>query len=513
MTDNVTQDTPEIPDADVEHKSSGISAVWVIPIIAALIGGWLVFKSAAEDRAIAEVTFKNASGVEAGKTVVKFRNIKIGDVREVKFSDDLSSVVVVIELSGVKQDQLTDTTRFWVIKPRIGLGGVSGLDTLLSGAYIELDPGEGGQPATRFAGLEEPQNYQLGNPGTTYILRADKLGSLSRGSPIKLRGVQVGKVARYKLDEEHHHVDIEIFIRQPHDKHVNENTRFWNISGLDVAVGAEGIKLDIDSLTSLMVGGIAFSGGGTKAEAGQAPGNTVFTLYTTEVPEFEENHVFGVPLKLYFENGVNGLAIGAPVEFKGLRLGTVVDVGAEASKDKNDILTYAMIHIEPDRLPGGDRVTQKLDDEHRLKYVYQYIDRMVGRGMRAQLKAGNLLTGRSLVALDMFPGQAKTSLEYVDGVPVMPTVAETLTGILQQVRKVLARIESMPLEEISTNLEETTKNINSLMQSLNVAEGGAMGVQTAEVMKELAKAARSIRSMAEYLERHPEALLKGKQAD
>ncbi len=512
MTAEETHSTPEIPDSDTRSKSSGISVVWVIPIIAALIGGWLVFESATEEKAVAEITFKDAAGLEAGKTVVKLRNVKIGGVKDVRFSDDLSSVVVTIELEGVKQKLVTDSTRFWVVKPRVGVGGVSGLDTLLSGAYIEVDPGEGGEPATRFTGLEEPQNYQLGNPGTTYLLNSDKLGSLSRGSPIKFRDINVGTVTRYKLSEDHSNVEIELFIHAPHDQYVTKSTRFWNISGLDIDVGAQGIKLNLDSVASLIAGGIAFSSGDNLSGLDQAPENTAFKLHETEKPRFEETHTFSAPMKLYFDNGVSGLEAGAPVEFKGLRLGTVVEVGAEANDKRDDILTFAIVHIEPERLPATGQ-SSDLDYDQRVKLVYRYIGNMVARGTRAQLKTGNLLTGKSLVTLDIFPTAEKASLEYVDGMPIMPTVPETLTGLLEQVNKIVARIEAMPLEKIGSNVDETTKSINSLVNSLNAAKGGILGVQAAEAMDELTKAARSIRSTAEYLERHPEALVKGKRPE
>ena len=511
MTDEETSPAPDIPAATTKVKSRRISVVWVIPVIAALIGAWLVFGSATEKKAFAEITFENASGLEAKKTAVKLRNVKIGTVKDVRFSSDLSKVVVRIELTGIEQKRLTDTTRFWVVKPRVGIGGISGLDTLLSGAYIEMDPGSGGEAATTFAGLEEPQNYQLGNPGTTYVLTSQKLGSLSMGSPVKYRGIQVGKVIRYKLSDDHNRVEIEIFIHSPHDRYVKKDTRFWNISGFDAQVGAKGIKLDMDSVASLIAGGIMFSNNGPASVDDQAPQGTLFNLYDTEKPRFAETYSFGAPMKLYFDHGLGGLSVGAPVEFKGLRFGTVIKIGAEANKNRSDILTFAIINIEPDRLPGND--TGHPDIDERLKQVYTYLGKMVARGLRAQITTGNLITGQTLVTLDMFPAEKKASLSYIDGMPILPTVPETLTGLVAQASRIMRQIEAMPLEDIGHHLEETTRNINNLVKSLNAAEGGILGIQAAETMEELTRAARSIRSTAEYLERHPEALVKGKQPD
>jgi len=503
----------DIPEAVIKQKSWGISAVWVIPIIAALIGGWLVFQSAVEEKATAEISFKNAAGIEVGKTAVKFRNITIGKVIDITVPDDLASVIVVIELDGVRQERLTDSTRFWVVKPRIGAGGVSGLDTLVSGAYIEVDPGEGGQPVDKFVGLEEPQRHQIGNPGTAYVLIAQKLRSLSRGAPVKFRGIKVGSVTRHRLAEDNSHVEIEIFVDAPYDKHIKQTTRFWNVSGLSVKIDADGIKLGMDSVASLLAGGVAFSTENDSDVIAQAENNSVFTLHDTEVPEAEETLAFRAPMKIYFDRGVNGLSVGAPVEFKGLRLGTVVDVGVEVNVDAKDVLIFAKIDMEPERLlPVYDR-NVGLSEEQIIQKGYQFIESMVNKGLRAQLRVDNILTGRAIVALDIFPGAETARLKYVDGVPIIPSVSKTLLGLVQQLEQFMARIDSLPIESIGENIEQTTSSFNSLARSLNEAEGGMMGVRIGEMMEEMARASRSIRAMSEYLERHPEALIHGKRSE
>jgi len=525
--------TNKIPETQIKNRKFSISAIWVIPLIAALVGGWLVFKSAITENVFIEVSFESASGLEAGKTIVKLRNVKVGEVREVQFSDDLSRVIVVIEFTGISRERITDTARFWVVKPRIGISGVSGLDTLLSGAYIEIDPGEAGLVTDKFTGFEEPQNYQLGNPGTTFLLRADNLGSLSRGSPIEFKGIDVGMVTRYVLVEDHSHVEIEIFVRAPHDEYVRENTRFWNTSGFEIELGAKGLKLDTESLTSIITGGITFSnsaptnnalsGHNLSENIQKAPERTKFKLYKTALPDIKEALTYGAQMKLYFDEGVSGLSVGAPIEYKGLRLGTVTRVSVESNKNKSDILTYAMIDIEPERLPTNE-FNLKLSKEERIKEVYRYFEFMMEQGLRAQLKS-NLITGQSLITLDMFPEMKKNSVKYKDGIFILPTAPETISGLFDQVNKVMSKISAMPLDEIGNNLNDATKNtnnliksldtatrnINNLIKSLDAAQGGMTGVRAGEMMDELTRAARSIRSMADYLERHPESLLKGKK--
>ena len=553
MTDEPTQSDTDISTANVKQKSKGFSAIWIIPLVAALIGGWMVFQNLLQDTAKIEVTFKDAAGLEAGKTVVKVRDIVVGKVTEIHFTKDLGVARVVIEFDGIPPERITDTTRFWVAKPRIGIGGVSGLDTLLSGAYIDADPGKGGKPATKFTGLEEPEIYQIGNPGTRYRLQTAALGSLRRGSPIKYHNITVGQVTHYKLAEDAVNVDIQIFIRAPYDKLVNKNTRFWNISGLELDVGAQGVKLDMPSISSLIEGGIAFTttdGDGLSSE--QAEANSLFTLYEDEGDKDTATAVvFYVPMKVYFKDGVNGLEKGAPVTYKGLRIGTVDEISVEATEDESEILTFAMLRIEPDRLPAKLSFSDD-NDEERTERIYQFFEVLAARGLRAQLKIGNLITGKALVLFNYFPNAEQASVNYVDGVPNFTTIPpQSFEGIVQKVDGILAKIDAIPIAKIGNNLAETTthinaipmqeigdnlavataklkaiptgkisnelsellQTINALATTLNAAQGGDLGVQTRLTLEEIGRAARALRGMAEYLERHPEALLKGKKSN
>jgi len=555
MTDQPATSKSRVSTANVKQKSKGFSPVWVIPIVAALVGGWMVFQNLIEENAKIEVTFKSAAGIEAGKTLLKVRDIVVGKVTAVEFTKDLGVIKVAMEFEGIGPEHITDKTRFWVVKPRIGAGGVSGMDTLLSGAYIEADPGEGGEPAVKFTGMEEPGVYQLGNPGTSYRLEASTLGSLSRGSPIKYRDVAVGQVTRYKLAEDSVSVDIEIFIRAPYDKLVKKDTRFWNISGLDVEAGAEGFKLQMASIATLISGGVAFSDVDSSSGA-QAEANSVFTLYQHEdEQEVAEEVAFYVPAKLYFRNGVNGLVAGAPLEYKGLRLGTVEKVTAELNEDKTDMTTIAAVRIEPDRLPEESN-SRGESREFRTKLVHDFLEVLVEHGVRAQLKTGNLLTGKSLIEFKKFPDAKPDPVRYVDGLAVFPTMPESLAnivakidGITTKINQILAKIDAIPITQIGNNLATTTAKMNKipmeeighnmagltakleaiptgtiskqltatleslkgLIESLNAAKGGVVGVQARRALAEATRAATALRGMAEYLERHPEALLKGKK--
>ena len=394
MTDQPEHSPPQAATANVKHKSKGFNPVWVVPILAILIGGWMVLQGVFKENTQIVVTFKDASGIEAGKTEVKLRDIVIGKVIAVDVAEDLASISVTLEFPNVPASRFTDKTRFWIVKPRIGLGGVSGLDTLLSGAYIEADPGPHGEAALQesFVGLEQPDIHQLGDPGTHFVLKADTLGSLSRESPVKYRDLQVGQVTKYELADDNSSVSIDIFIREPYDKLVKADTRFWNISGIKADVGAEGVKLTMESVATLIAGGVAFKTEKPSNSTPASPGSE-FILHKSEKENIEEETLalaFNVPLKMYFKSGVKGLQEGAPAEFKGLRIGTVSRVAMDFQEETEELLTYAVVKIEPGRLPLKDVHSHK-SDEVRTELLHKFFASMADRGLRAQLRTGNLL--------------------------------------------------------------------------------------------------------------------------
>jgi len=555
MTDETTQSTTRVATANVKQKSKGFSPVWVIPIVAALLGGWMVFQNLLEEKLTVTVKFKDAGGLVKDKTLVKYRDIVVGKVTDVHIEHGAGDINVVLQFDDVDPEAITESTRFWVVKPRVGLGGVTGLDTLLSGSYIEVDPDLKGEPATEFIGLDEPGIHQLGNPGTRYNLQAYRLGSVGRGAPVKYRDINVGQVSRYELAEDNSTVEIEIFIRAPYDKLVKKDTRFWNISGLEVDAGAEGFALKMASVATLIAGGIAFNNN-DESTAAQAPAHSVFTLYDSEDDEIIAAEVaFSVPMKLYFDD-VQGLEEGAPATYKGLRIGTIDQVSIEEDDDNQVMLTFAMLKIEPDRLPG--KLSNRFDsDDKRTKGVHRFFEALATRGVRAQLKTGNLLTGKALVLFDDSRQVEPASVEYVDGVAVFPTIPqESFEAIIAKVDSILAKIDAIPIEKIGSNLAQTSSNLaqtttsvnevpiaeigdnlaaltakldklpvgqigkdlaetlaslEALIETLNAAKGGVLGVQTHKALTEIGRAATALRGMAEYLERHPEALLKGKK--
>ena len=523
-------DTLQLPEVEVE-EGSRFSIIWLIPLVAALIGMWLAYKTVTEMGPTITITFKSGEGLEAGKTKIKYQSVKVGTVETVEISDDLSHVIVTAKMDKGSESHLTEHTRFWVVRPRVGLGGVSGLETLVSGAYIGVDPMPGAS-ATAFTGLEKPPGVTASEAGAQFVLRAEKLGSCYPGAPIYYRDIEVGRILSHQFSDEDDSVLIDIFIRAPHHLRVRDTSRFWQRQGLEVDMSAEGVNVEMPSLASLISGGVSFD---TPVTAGGSnepsqPG-TVFKVFKNFKSMGEAKYVRKVPYLIHFDSSVRGLTSGAPVEFRGIKIGSVTDVAVKIDPKSLDIEIPVIIEIEPERI-----TTPEFQASHE---PYKVGAHMVERGLRAQLQTGSLLTGQLFVMLDFHPDLPQQSLIMSGKYPEIPTVPSTMQELEQTVHNVLTDIRKLPLDQISHELLGAMKGANRLTNSpelltsirnvnaavidlrkltremhqtlADVADPNSPTmVNLASTLEELSDAARSIRVFAEYLERHPEALVRGK---
>ncbi len=548
------KDKPELkglPEPEFRERKRRISIVWLVPLIALAIGGWLVYKALSEKGPTVTITFKSADGLEAGKTKIKYKDVELGLVNSIVLSKDLSQVIVTAELVKQAEKFVSQNTRFWVVRARVAAGGVSGLGTLFSGAYIGLDPGKPGKAATHFQGLEVPPVVTADLPGSHFVLRATSLGSLNVGAPVYFRRIEVGQVVSYQLDEDGQAVTIQVFVHDPHHQLVRKNTRFWNASGLDVAIGADGIRVDTESFVSMMVGGIAFDTPANMEPGEPAEENEVFKLYENRESISEKTYVRKNRWQLYFDGDVRGLNIGAPVELQGIQIGQVLDVSLEFDVDKAAFRIPVLVETEPDRIKATGQLPEGTEEQRTMDYL-------VAKGMRAQLKTGSLITGQLLVAIDMHPEAPPAKINWEGRYPELPTVPTAMEEITTSLTQLLRKLEKLPIEQIGSDLQDTVagakrlmnsaelqKSITALNQTLNQAQKFVAALNTAvapelktavsnlnsalvqaeklarslnsnvapqadRTLKALQEAARSIKILAAYLERNPEALIRGK---
>jgi paraquat-inducible protein B len=532
----------ELPEVEVKRRR-GISLVWLIPLVAGAIALWLGYTTLQEKGPTVTVAFDNAEGLEAGKTLVRYRNVEVGLVDQVALSEDLSHIVVTASLDRSMAAHMKEGTQFWIVRPRIGPGGISGLGTLLSGAYVEFDPGDG-PPARAFVGLAEPPPITSQVPGTEFVLRTDRLGSIGRGAPVYYRSVAVGKVLGYELADDKQGLIVNVFVDAPNDQLVRSASRFWNASGVNVSVGADGVDVAMESLEALLAGGIAFDTPDIGQPGEPAAPGTTFPLFASFRAVTEAGYTQSIPYLVHFDGSVRGLRAGAPVEFRGIRVGSVTDVRLEIDAKQNALRIPVTLEIEPQRfgVEGGA-------GEQR----YVVMAALVERGLRAQLRSGNLLTGELVVDLDFHPDSPPATLDHSGAYPEIPSVPADLEALEASVTATLNKLAALPLPELIDDLRRTVQGIDALVtspdtvgavaalnqaavrlealigtldaqlgpvlvqaQSTLASADGLVGANSQgrydlnALLKELTGAARSVRVFADYLERHPDALIRGK---
>ncbi len=548
------------PTARIDRKSR-LQMVWLIPIVAVGIALFLGYRAYTSRGPTILLTFTTADGLQAGQTKVKHKAVDLGTVRGIRLSDDMSHVEVSVEMQHAADPLLTERARFWVVRPRLGVGGVSGLDTLLSGAYISIDPGEGGGARQiRFTGLEEPPAVRSDEPGTTYVLNTARIGSLSSGSPVFFHDIQVGEVLGYDLSPNGDAVAIKVFVRAPYNRFVTSATRFWNASGLSVDLGTQGVRVQMESLLAVIAGGVAFDTPGLHADDKPIAANTAFPLFRDQTQATESGYSVNARLMARFEGSVRGLAPGAAVEMFGIRVGSVSSVRLEADTAKRDLFVEVGFDIQRDRLPGTDRL---LHDGNEIDVARA----LVARGLRVQLATGNFLTGSKIVSLEFMPDAPPAEVKQEGNIIVLPSAPGGLDNIAASVGQILDKVNRLPLDQVVANLNTAIAGvagmtngpeIKSALQSMAQAMASAndalkhidsglgptmsklpqiaQGLQTTvdrasrllatmdagygdnsefrrnliRLLSQASETARSVRLLADFLDQHPEALVRGR---
>ena len=489
-------DLDDVPEVEVASRR-GISIVWLIPLIAGAIAIWLGYTTLQQKGPTVTISFANAEGLEAGKTKVKYKDVEVGLVNTVTISEDLSRIVVTADMVKGADHFLNKGTRFWIVRPRIGAGGITELGTLVSGAFVAVDPGAG-EPTKSFTGLEEPPPINSDVAGRRFHLRATRLGSVSRGSPVYYHDIQVGQVLNYELADDHKTLDIDVFVAAPHDQLVRDSSRFWNASGFDVTLGTEGVDVSVESLQSLLAGGIAFDTPTVDRPGEPAAADTSFPLFDNYRAVTESRYTEKVFYLVYFDGSVRGLRSGAPVEFRGMRVGSVTDVSLEIDPKLETVRIPVTIAIEPERVTvlGG-----ALGPEQNAM-----MSSLVAGGLRAQLKSGNLLTGELLVDLDFYPGSPPAKLGESATYPVIPSVPTQLEVLTASVTGILSKLSALPLPELVADLRTTVQGVNSLVASPDTKDTVTalreVGDPPAGVARHARRAARAAAQAGEFDARH-----------
>ena len=521
----------------IEQNIRVISPVWIVPIVALVIAVWLAVQARLEQGAEIKITFASASDIIAGQTKVKLKDVDVGNVTEVRLSKDLTSVVVTVDIDRSVISHLSENTRFWMVTPKISASGVSNLGTLINGVFIQMDPGIKGDWATSFRGLDDPPLIKSDEPGKQYLLQAETLGSIDIGSPIYFRKVQVGEVTGYKLSENNDHVDINFFIKSPFDTLVETQTRFWNVSGVGVSVSADGIEARMASLASLISGGIAFENVSGLTESVEAEKGHRFFLYPDKESVIQQQFSSRFYYLARFSDTVDGLAIGASVDFRGIKIGEVVDIKLTSSDNVENSLDIYFT-IEPQRFDNHSMSTRQAADDR--------IENMIQQGLRAQMKTSSLITGSKYIELGYYADPDENfAIETGENYSIIPSGGGSLDDVTQQLADIMEKVNAIPFDQIGADLAASMGSLKAILNDLNsndtagkienvlasadatlsqieatmksfdgmVAPDSELKHELTQMIKSVGDAAASVDRFAEELNRHPNSLIFGNEKD
>ncbi len=508
-----------------------VSLIWLVPLIAALAGLALVVRTVLREGPVITITFQTAEGLEAGKTEVHYKNVVVGKVDSIVLSNDHQQVLVTVRLSKNAEGLAVQDTRFWVERPRIGVGGVSGINTLLSGAYIGVDIGTSQQPQRYFTGLEKPPAVTHDEHGRRFVLHGDDAGSLIIGAPVYFRRLPVGRVAALDLDPDSRGVTVQIFIDSPYGDFVTTNTHFWNSSGLDLSVNANGLKLNAQSIATVIAGGIAFQDLSPDHPSPPAPDKAEFHLYDDQTSALAPPDGAAITALMQFHQSTRGLSVGAPVVFQGVTLGSVASMDLQYDAHHRRFYTDVVAILYPERL-GPAYATLKQSSNGSSQAILQ---QLVDQGLRAQMQPGNIITGQIFIALNLMPGAKSDASAGTDARLRIPTLTGGFEQLQKQIQDIVAKLDAIPFEQIGNNLRDTLASANDLLKQLDkdiapearkTLESAHQAIQSLndslaspeaplqqdvhKTLDQVNRAAYSMRALADYLQQHPESLIRGK---
>lgn len=524
-------------------RLSRLPLVWVVPLLAAVIGITIAAKAFLERGPEISIDFRSGEGIEPGKTKIRYRSIDVGVVEAIELTTGHQGVRVHAAMARSATALLAGDSRFWVVRPRLDVSGVSGLGTLLSGSYIGMDVGHGRQRAHAFTGLESPPVVESDVPGRDFVLHGDTLGSLEAGSPVHFRHLPVGRVTKYLLDADGRGVTVGVFIASPFEQLVTNDARFWHASGVDVAVEATGVRVSTESLAAILGGGIAFEAPPESRDRAIAPAGYTFRLAANREQAMKTPDLSGHRFVLYFTGSLRGLAVGSPVDLNGVEVGEVTSIDIEYEPSRGIYRYPVEILVYQRRIRSRYRAGS-MQPQVDPSGVYQFVERLIEHGLRGQLRSASLITGSKCVGLDFFPRAPPTRSDPTHEPMEVPTVAGGLEDLQQSLAEITAKVNAMPLERIGKDtqrslvslhaaLEATTRMVQhadadvapqlagalvDARRAINdadgaVAVGAPLRVELLRTLEELTRAGESLRDLADYLERHPEAVVRGKLRD
>ena len=552
---------PSAPASPPEAHSrpTRFSLIWLIPIVVLAIGAYLAWQTISRQGPEITLEFDSADGLTSGQTQVKHKAVALGTVQGIELSHDLQHVDVRVQMSSQSAPLLTSHAKFWVVRPRLSGTSVTGLETLVSGAFIGIDPGApGGTPETKFKGLDSPPGVRSDEPGTTYTLTTKSLGSISQGSPVFFRDVMVGEVLGYHMPADGRgSIPLQVFVKAPYDQFLRRDTRFWDVSGVSINFAGGNLHFQIESLQALISGGVAFGLPADRRDldAPKPAANEVFDLYPDKDAADNAAYHERFHLVTYMRSSVQGLDVGSPVFMLGLQVGNVSAIKLMLDRAVGDAKVRVEMEVQPERvLPEHDVSLPVLTPE---------VQAMVDKGLRAEVATFSYITGASMISLTYVPKARPIPVVAEGNALVIPNEAGGFSGIMDGLSTVSDKLSALPIEQIGDNLnnllahadatvagpeiKQSLIELNSTLASINqltnhanhdltpvlqrlpaIADNLQQALRNAntalasyggnsdfhnnlqQTLGQLNETARSIRALVEYLNRHPSSLIFGR---
>ncbi|MDO5058746.1 MAG: intermembrane transport protein PqiB [Neisseria sp.] len=483
MSDNAPKPVP----SKVRKTNSFASLVWLIPLIAVITGSWLLFDNIRNTGPEITLLVDSAEGIEVNNTAVRVLNVEVGRVNKIRLREDLQGVELKVRLRADAADLMRTDTQFWIVKPRIDQSGVSGLNTLVSGAYIAFTPGKAEETRYEFRVADIPPIAAIGQNGIRLRLSGDNSKMLEAGSPVMYEGFSVGVVESAKFDTQTRRVDYTVFVSQPNDKLINKSSQFWLQSGISVQAGSNGVKVDGLALPALLTGAISFRT--PEPQSAAAENNDTFEIYN------DRNTIDNLPGEralyyvAFFKQSVRGLSLGAPVDYKGLRIGSVADVPYFEGRDSLNLFQNGWI---PVRIRIEPRLMEKNTEPQSKTYWQNAFQTALQRGLTANLAADNLVLGSQRIELSDRPSEKtlKPFSDYHGNIVIASGSGGGLEDLQAQVGKLLDKLNKLPLEKTVGELNGSLAELKATLRSANALIGKP---QTQQIPAELNKTLAELR--------------------
>ncbi|ASP49906.1 intermembrane transport protein PqiB [Cognaticolwellia beringensis] len=488
------------PDAKIKPIKT-VSTIWFIPVIAVLIGCWMIYYQWSNEGSTITINFPTAEGMEAGKTKIKSRNVDIGEVIKIELNKNGNGVIVKAQIKKSAEQFLVTDSMFWVVSPQISHAGISGLSTLISGVYIEISPGKSESERHLFDALDSPPLTPAGTPGLHITLNSNDQFAYKKGDPIIYKGLTVGQFEDIYFNFEERVVYYNVFIKSPYHQLITSNTKFWDVSGLQFDLNADGISVKTGNFETMLTNGVTFGIPKGMAIGEKIGERSYYDIYASYEEADDERYRRSIEFVILVNDSIRGLSVGAPVEYKGVQIGKVLSTNLIRSRQQaqlieEDFKIPVLISLQPGRvgLPDNE-VGENLMIEQNVYWIEN--------GLKAVLRTGNILTGSLFVDLQHNKGQPINEIAKYGDYSIIPTNGDEFSQITAKAEQFIDNLNNIPLKSMSKNanqlmleITQTAHEIQKVGQSIDKLLGQ---VEQQKISSELSKTLQGITTLAKDL--------------